>query len=155
MNISISELLTVTDLPKSLSSVNVITVTCRLHSISTSRSDTSYAGLKQGALVAAGEALNTTTKIQPKVGSNFLTYTLKFFHIPGWTLSLNRTGVTCVGDQVEICVCSQKETKKTLYTCKSFLFLQDLKNSDDAKDLSTIFIYRQRSLIAGLEFTHL
>ena len=69
---------------------------------------------------------------------------LKFFQIPGWSLSLNTTEVTCVGDQVDM-----------LYSCKSFLFLQDLKNSDDAKDLSTIFIYRQRSLIAGLEFTHL
>lgn len=48
---------------------------------------------------------------------------------------------------------AERNQENTVYM--SILFLQDFKNSDNAKNLSTIFIYRQRSLIAGLEFTHL
>ena len=63
MNVCIWEWLTVTDLLKSLSSATIISDLSSAQHLNLKVWSFSYVGLKQGALVAAGETLNTATEI--------------------------------------------------------------------------------------------
>lgn len=74
-----------------------------------------------------------------------------------WILNLNSTTVTRVRDHEwrGVVVSRSKQTKYSTFVNSFCLCAGRIKKSDNAKNLSTIFIYRQRSLIAGLEFTHL